>query len=398
MYAWVCNEAPLPASPLCPLGVQGGIAFSSFWLLLLLLRDREERDRSARDTLRDFFLPAAAVAVAAEVCFAGASWSPNENMTPALDTPHTAAMGGVCGLLSSASPLRAGVGLGLGVAEMTGKWPLEIAGGADWFRHPPWSLHFFLAAPLSCTKTQPQSKNRRTSEIDLGVESHEGRPGMDLYGHRSRRSGSFLLSLLVLLGSAQATPPHAATRASAAASSAAAAAFAANGHTTGGGARVVLGRTRARRGSQHRCPHQHLSWSASDSESPRRRGRTGRHELRPTSSSNHGRNCIIMSGAVDEQQQRPAHEAGQLEGRGRHPEGERGGLSRASFVRAAAGSTAAVLALSLVSYATCTYLLRRSRKKMHTNLLKYTQECNLHFEGVQAYRVLAGLIQKADLD
>lgn len=60
---WVCNDAPFPASPLCPLGVEGGIVFSSL----------RARDLSAKDTRRDFFLFAAA--------FAGASWSPNENMT-----------------------------------------------------------------------------------------------------------------------------------------------------------------------------------------------------------------------------------------------------------------------------------------------------------------------------
>ena len=59
---WVCNDAPFPGSPLCLLGVEG-IAFSSL----------PERDLSANDTLRDFFLFAAV--------FAGAAWSPNENMT-----------------------------------------------------------------------------------------------------------------------------------------------------------------------------------------------------------------------------------------------------------------------------------------------------------------------------
>lgn len=63
---WVCNDAPFPASPLCPLGVDGGIAFSS-------LRDR---DRSAKDTLRAFFLSPAV--------FADASCSRNANITRTL--------------------------------------------------------------------------------------------------------------------------------------------------------------------------------------------------------------------------------------------------------------------------------------------------------------------------
>lgn len=179
---------------------------------------------------------------------------------------------------------------------------------------------------------------------------------MDLCGHRSSRSGAFLLSLLVLLGSAQATPRHAAR----ALSSPTAAAFAANGHTPGG---FVLGRARARRGSRHRCPHQHLSGNALGSEPRRRCGRTGRHQLRPPSSSR-GRTCVMLS--VDEQEQRRPHDERQQEGQGRHPESERGGLSRASFVQAATGSAAAVLALSMVSCTTCTRVTAAERASAAT--------------------------------
>lgn len=59
-----------------------------------------------------------------------------------------------------------------------------------------------------------------------------------------------------------------------------------------------------------------------------------------------------MPSSVDQQEQRP-HER-QQEGQGRFAESERGGLSRASFVQAAGGSAAALLALSMVSYTTCT--------------------------------------------
>lgn len=159
---------------------------------------------------------------------------------------------------------------------------------------------------------------------------------MDISGHHNSRSGAFLLSLLVLLGSAQATPRprhrHSAR--------AAPPAFVANGHTVGG---IVLGRTRARRATQHRHPHQHLSGGALDSRPRRRCGRIGQHHLRPPSSL--GR---AMMSAVDEEEQRADEH--QQEGQRRFSESGSGGLSRASFVQAAAGSAAAVLALSMVSY------------------------------------------------
>lgn len=162
---------------------------------------------------------------------------------------------------------------------------------------------------------------------------------MALCGHRSSRSGPFLLSLLVLLGSAQATPRHAARASTTAA-------FAANGHTAHRGV-LHAGQTPARRATQHRYPDQRLCGGAFDSAPRRRCGRVGRHQLRRPSSLD--RTCMS---SVDEQEQR-RHEARQ-EGQGRYPESERGGLSRASFVQAAAGSAAAVLALSMVRYTSCT--------------------------------------------
>lgn len=179
---------------------------------------------------------------------------------------------------------------------------------------------------------------------------------MDLCGPRSSRSGAFLLSLLVLLGSAQATPRHAARAAPTAA-------FAANGHSAGG---AVLGRTRDRRGARHRYPHQHLSEGALDSEPRRRCGRIGRHQLRRPSSL--GRTCMS---SVDEQEQRPHEE--QKEGQGRYPESARGGLSRASFVQTAAGSAAAVLALSMVSYTTCTSAAEKQSARATTDKMRH--EC-----------------------
>eukprot|EP00752_Nemacystus_decipiens_P011093 g9855.t1 len=153
---------------------------------------------------------------------------------------------------------------------------------------------------------------------------------MDLCGQRSSRSGAFLLSLLGLLGSAQAMPRHAAR--------ACPIAFAASGLTTGGGV-LLVGRTRTWRDTQHRYPFQHLS-SALDSEPWRTCGRIWRHQ--PGRPSSLGQTCMS---SVDEQELGP-HEQHQDE-QWRYPGGERGGSSRASFVQTAAGSAAAVLALSL---------------------------------------------------
>lgn len=213
----------------------------------------------------------------------------------------------------------------------------NCGGGGGCVRHPPHPSP--SASPRIRCKTD--SAHARAA-VHLGVVSYH-MPDMDLCGHRSSRSGAFLLSLLVLLGSAQAMPVHAAR------ASRTSAAFAASGHAAGG---FVPGRTRARRGTQHRYPHQHVSGGAIDSEPRRKCGRAGRHQLRPP--SNLGR--TFMS-SVD-QQEIPPDEQQQQEGQERFPESGRGALSRASFVQAAAGSAAAVVALSLVSFTTCTYYTR----------------------------------------
>lgn len=134
---WLCNDGPFPARPLCPIGVEGGIAFSS-------LRDRD--DRPARDTLRDLFLFAAVFPVA--------SWSPNENMThPRL---------WMCFALRTGA-LAAHVATRLLVwrEEQREKCPLEIAGllnhGVSFDPLPPSApAQLHISEPLAHSEQPPE--------------------------------------------------------------------------------------------------------------------------------------------------------------------------------------------------------------------------------------------------
>ncbi|CAM9426483.1 unnamed protein product, partial [Ectocarpus fasciculatus] len=176
---------------------------------------------------------------------------------------------------------------------------------------------------------------------------------MDNCGNHSSRCGAFLLSLLVLLGDVQATTCRradaGANTKSGRAARATAAAFVANGHSIGG---VAPGRTNDRRAARHQHEkrhHVHVSRDANDRDLYRK---CGRFRRRPSGTSGSSRMAAAAVDDDDDDQQQRQQQQQQLQ----EPKGNRvelteearvGGLSRESFVQTAAGSAAAVLALSL---------------------------------------------------
>lgn len=199
---------------------------------------------------------------------------------------------------------------------------------------------------MSSSRAAGHGTDTRTAHQSVASEVD-----MDHCGNHSSKCGAFLLSLLVLIGDVQATTcRHAdagANTKSARAARATTAAFVASGQSIGG---VAPGRANDRRAAQHQYVkrhHLHVSRDAEDRSLYRKRGRFRR---RPS-----GILGSRMAAAADDEDQQQQQQLQQLqepkENRVEIAEEARvGGLSRASFVQTAAGSAAAVLALSLVSY------------------------------------------------